>query len=202
MPHYQRCRDCKSRVRDLLAELYGDVVVNCDLDLSASLSSYRGDALYDSLQGVYSALQRYRGHSVFVRRKKLAPVDFFIPKEGIIVEFDESQHFTAPREISLRNYPKDQKFGFSVERWCCLCRSLCKQDNDPIFRDEQRAWYDTVRDFAPTFFGRGLTIRLYAGDLQWCSLRPRQTSDLEIFRQALHSERISGAHDKRANLGH
>ena len=70
-----------------------------------------------------------------------------------------TQHFTKPREIALGLYPQNIPYGFSVERWRKLCESLDKRDNDPPYRDEQRAWYDTLRDFAPQIvWGKGKTI--------------------------------------------
>lgn len=97
-----------------------------------------------------------------------------------------TQHFTKPREIALGLYPQNIPYGFSVERWRKLCESLDKRDNDPPYRDEQRAWYDTLRDFAPQIvWGKGKTIRLYPYDLEWCSLDPENKSDLEQFTKIL-----------------
>ena len=39
-------------------------------------------------------------------------------------------------------------------------------------RDEQRAWYDTLRDLVPSIMGLQPTVRLYASDQVWCSLDP------------------------------
>ena len=119
----------------------------------------------------------------FVKAKRLPRVDFFIPDQKLIVEFDESQHFTEPRAIALGLYPNKDDFGFSLEKWSNLCRDLDKRDNDPPYRDEQRAWYDTLRDFVPLFWGAGQTVRLYSRDFVWCSLDPKKESDLQTLRQ-------------------
>src|SRR5207253_11507254 len=78
----------------------------------------------DDLAKIHEYLQKHRNHENFVRSLKLPRVDFFIPSDGLIIEFDESQHFTHPREIALDNYPQGLKVGFSVERWRSLCQQL------------------------------------------------------------------------------
>src|SRR5207248_4834157 len=91
----------------------------------------------------------------------------------------ESQHFTSLRKATLGFYPRDQRFGFDVMEWMRLCDELKTHDNDPPFRDEQRAWFDTVRDFAPFLEKLMPTLRLYAGEFEWCRL------DIDTFRQRL-----------------
>jgi len=137
------------------------------------------------LDRIYDDLQRYRGFERFVRSTKLSPADFFVPSHSLIVEFDESQHFTKPRDITLSHYPDNREFGFSVKRWRILCEQLNKRDNDPPFRDEQRAWYDTLKDFAPLRLRVGQTVRVYSRDFVWCSLNPRTKADLHTFERFL-----------------
>lgn len=187
--HNERCRDCKENVRNLLAALLGAVEVNWDLDLPGKLEDFTNTSLYDSLGIVHEALQKNRGFKQFVRSKKMPRVDFFIPERKLIIEFDESQHFTKPRDVALSLYPNGQYFGFSVERWRTLCQELSKSDNDPPYRDEQRAWYDTLRDFTPILWGTGQTIRLYSRDLVWCSLNSNAESDLRAFEQIIISSK-------------
>ena len=50
------------------------------------------------------------------------------------------------------------------------CDEIRAYDNDPPYRDEQRAWYDTLRDFIPEMKGFLPTVRVFAKDLAWCSL--------------------------------
>ena len=66
-----------------------------------------------------------------------------------------------------------------------LFEKLNKKDNDPPFRDEQRAWYDTLRDFAPIFLGIKPTIRLFVSDYVWCSLDANKKEDVEIFKKII-----------------
>jgi hypothetical protein len=186
--HNERCRECKKSVRNLLAARFGVVDVNWDLDLPCMMEDYKNIGLNDVLGSVHDALQKHRGYDHFVRSKKLPRVDFFLPGQSLIVEFDESQHFTKPRDIALSLYPRDAEFGFSVDKWRALCQKLNKRDNDPPFRDEQRAWYDTLRDFAPLLWGNGQVVRLYSRDVVWCSLNPDNETDLAVFEQVISAK--------------
>lgn len=187
--HNEHCRDCKKVIKNLLATIFDDVQVNYDINLPARLEDYFDTNIYADIAPVYKALQDHRGYDKFVKAKKLPRVDFFIPDQKLIIEFDESQHFTKPREIALSLYPNGQEFGFPVDRWRTLCQNLSKRDNDPPFRDEQRAWYDTVRDFAPFIWETGKTIRLFSRDFVWCSLNPKVESDLRKFIEIIASHR-------------
>ena len=136
------------------------------------------------MENIYNKLQEYRGHKKFVRSKKIPNVDYYV-KNQFILEFDESQHFTKPRLITLENYSDKLSIGFEKMKWIELCRNLNKKDNDPPFRDEQRAWYDTLRDFAPVFLDIEPTIRLFASDYVWCSLDANKKVDTDIFNKFL-----------------
>ena len=181
--HSERCPDCKTRVRELLERIYGTCLPNHKFSWSARLSSYEGTSIFSTLQNVVTALEKYRGFGFkdFVKTKTIAPCDFWVPNPGFIVEFDESQHFTNPRKLALSMYPDDQPLGFSRERWIMLCEQHDAKDNDPPYRDEQRAWYDTLRDLIPSLEGFQPTVRLYARDFAWCSLNPDSSHDLKHF---------------------
>ncbi|MEI6334081.1 MAG: hypothetical protein WCS87_05940 [Methylococcaceae bacterium] len=183
--HNERCRDCKLTVSNMLAGLFGKVQDNWDLNLPCRLADYINTDLADTLETVHEALQKHRGFNQFVRSKKLPRVDYFIPDQNLIVEFDESQHFTKPRDIALSHYPQGKDYGFNVEKWRELCQKLDKRDNDPPYRDEQRAWYDTLRDIAPQLKGCKQTVRLYSRDFVWCSMNPNSESDLLRFEQII-----------------
>ena len=189
--HNERCRNCKVIIESLLAARYGVVKANYDLGRSARLEDYAGTEVYEHLARIHRALQSHRGYDNFVRRPKLAPVDFYIPERNLIVEVDESQHFTAPRRIALSAYPKTYQFGFSTERWIRLSSELNKKDNSPPFRDEQRAWYDTLRDFAPIERGLGGIIRIYIKDHAWCTLNPNDDSDVQKFLRLIDFDSIA-----------
>jgi hypothetical protein len=183
--HSERCKECKERIFELLTKLFGEVRRNYNLNLSNNPESFIEEPHYEDLINIFTLLQNYRGHNNFIRSKKLPNVDFFVVKQKFIVEFDESQHFTKPREITLKNYPTNLKTGYNKMRWIKLCDELHKKDNDPPFRDEQRAWYDTLRDFAPALLNLEPTIRLFAKDYVWCDFNPENELDLIKFQKIL-----------------
>src|SRR5207247_563730 len=133
---------------------------------------YRDTAIYPYIAKIYSTLQRCRGFDSFVRSPNLPNCDFYVPFPGFLVEFDESQHFTKCRNLTFSSYPETLQIGFNRQKWMELCDAIAARDNDPPFRDEQRAWYDTLRDFVPSIKGMLPTIRLYASEFRWCDLSP------------------------------
>ena len=103
--HNERCRECKQTFRDLLAAVFGGVESNYDLNIPCRLEEFNGTVFLDDLGKIYDELNQYRRFEHFVKATKLPRVDYFIPSGGLIIEFDESQHFTKPREITLGHYP-------------------------------------------------------------------------------------------------
>ena len=90
-------------------------------------------------------LKDYRGYTPFNRNGKIK-FDFVIDDCKLIIEYDERQHFSIPRKISLENYPSDIKLFYNKDEWINRCEEIHAQDNDPIYRDEQRAYRDSIRD--------------------------------------------------------
>lgn len=181
--HTENCSKCKSSVETLLMKVFGDVkrefTIHVETDPLKLLGPYG-----DELRIIHSELVKHRGHSGFSKTDMLK-VDYFIPSENLIIEFDESQHFTAPRKIALSHYPPDLNTAFPVSGWIERCNHLNKHDKSPPYRDEQRAWYDTIRDFYPAIRNLKPLIRLYAGDLQWCKLDHRNPDDVAKFKKML-----------------
>ena len=186
--HDERCKECKKRVLELLVEIYGEVKESYNLNLHSKLNELEYTEHCTPLRKIYRALQEDRRYKSFVRAKNLPNVDFFVPEPGFILEFDESQHFTISRSIALENYPEHLSIGFSREKWIGLCHRLNSKDNDPCYRDEQRAWYDTLRDFAPLVPDRNLkpTVRLFSKDQIWCNLDCDKQDDVNRFRRWLN----------------
>lgn len=186
--HSERCRMCKARIAQLLERIYGACQLNLRFGWQTRLEAYAGTPIASVLRDVAEVLQGYRGHGIeaFVRSNVLAPCDYWIPDPGFIVEFDESQHFTRPRKLALSAYAETPMLGFSARRWMELCNRHDAKDNDPLFRDEQRAWYDTLRDLVPPTQGFQPTVRLYASDQIWCSLDPDNREDRERFSRLIH----------------
>lgn len=182
--HDERCPKCKETVRKLLSKIFGEVKPGFKLDAGVYPEDFKDTAFYEKLVEIYEALQNYRGFKDFVKARTLPSCDFYIPDPGFIIEFDESQHFTTPRKIALEHYPEFE-LGFDRERWLTLCERINAKDNDPPYRDEQRAWYDTLRDFIPAVKGLKPTVRLFSQDFQWCSLDPEKPLDVEKFRSII-----------------
>ena len=187
--HTERCADCKTAVERLLAKLYGRVERSPKIDVPATLDGY-APAYRPSLQKVYSALQSMRGFTSFVRSTSLPRCDFLVPSVNVLVEFDESQHFTKCRHTALSNYPDSLSLGFDRVKWIRLCEKFDARDDTPPFRDEQRAWYDSLRDFLSQTKSMQATIRLWAEERRWCKFDPENANDIESFRQIL-GERAS-----------
>jgi hypothetical protein len=185
--HSQHCRACKERVRQMLTGLYGECRASYQFPWPANPENYVSAAMGDALQRIRAALADLRGHRDFIKSVLVPPCDYYLTEKKRIVEFDETQHFSRPRLISLDLYPGDVKCGFAVGHWKDLCRSINAVDDTPIDRDERRAWYDTLRDLVPGIYGFEPTVRLYAGDYQWCSLDAEKTHDRERFRALLES---------------
>ena len=178
----ERCVKCKETTRELLERIYGGVEQNYKFEVGPHLVDFLNTSCYGRLKEIYEALQNHRGFKEFVKATTLPNCDFFIPGLGFVVEFDESQHFTLPRKIALERYPDELDLGFDRGKWVALCEKINAEDNDPPYRDEQRAWYDTLRDFLPVVKGLKPTVRLFAGDFEWCSLDPNVPSDVAMFR--------------------
>lgn len=152
------------------------------------MEDYEHTSYYEDLRQVYHSLCNFRGHSDFVNTDSLRSYDYFVPDPGLAIEFDESQHFTEPRRISLEEYPDDLALGFDRQRWISLCTKIDAHDSDPIYRDEQRAWYDTIRDFTPFLSNAKAKVplvRLFAKEREWCELDPTDPDDVEQFRELL-----------------
>ena len=92
------------------------------------------------------------------------------------------QHFTYPRYLSLKDYPKSLSIGYDIKWYMETCQNVKSVDNDPKYRDEQRAWYDTLRDFLPIIHNEvSLTVRIPLGFHSWCSLNPANKNDIDVF---------------------
>ncbi len=63
----------------------------------------------------------------------------------ILIEFDEKQHFSEERKISLESYKDIKGLNFNVEEWKEKC-SESIYDCDPPGRDWHRAYRDAIRD--------------------------------------------------------
>lgn len=109
--------------------------------------------------------------------------DFFIPAKNIVIEFDERQHFTLPRAVSLKAYPDRTKLGFDKGKWIKLCEDINAGDNSPEYRDEQRAFYDAIRDIMAPRMGLKPVIRIFESEVLWEKEGESSPKAKEILRQ-------------------
>jgi hypothetical protein len=172
-------------VSELLLTLYGECLANHRFSWSARPENYLDTPIGETLQRIRAALAQARGHADFIKSALVPPCDYYMPKQNFIVEFDESQHFSRPRHLALSFYPDALTLGFPLARWKELCRQIDARDDTPVDRDERRAWYDTLRDLVPAVYGFKPTVRLYAEELQWCSLDSASAPDMEFFQHSL-----------------
>ena len=184
----ERCPKCKETIKRLLEKIYGRVEKNYKFNIGTHIQDFKGKPYYNKLREIHKVLQNHRGFKEFVKTETLPNCDFFVPNPGFIVEFDESQHFTLARKITLEKYPADLKLGFNREKWIRLCKKINAKDNNPAYRDEQRAWYDTLRDFLPAILGLKPTVRIFAKDFVWCSLNSENPKDVEKFRRMIQKQ--------------
>lgn len=189
--HSDHCRACKDRVGEFLAAIYGDCHADHSFSWSARPEDYEQTAIGAALRRIRAGLADLRGHRDFIKSAVIPPCDFYVSHPPFIVEFDESQHFSQSRSVTLSLYPDGVKLGFPLDRWQELCREIDARDDTPVDRDERRAWYDTLRDLLPALHSFAPTVRLYALEFDWCTLDGASIRDRERFR-ALLAGRLPG----------
>src|ERR1039458_736719 len=136
-------REQKNHLRKVLHNLFGNII-----DTETTIEEISTNNSFDypkDYNKIIKDLSKLRGHTNFNNNKRQPEFDFVIPEKRIIIEYDERQHFSKAREISLRNYPKDVKTFFDKTNWINRCIKINAKDNDPSDRDERRAFYDSVR---------------------------------------------------------
>lgn len=190
--HDERCLKCKEKIKKFLEIIFGEVKQNYRFYVGTATEDFKNTPYYESLLEIYNALQDYRGFKDFVKVRNLPNCDFFIPDHGFIVEFDESQHFTLPRVITLKKYPQKLSLGFERNDWIRMCFELDRKDDNPPYRDEQRAWYDTLRDFYSNILGISI-IRLYPKEHVWCSLNEDDENDVAWFKNFIQNKMVSSS---------
>lgn len=153
----------KNALQALLQRRFGIVITEKVFDWLRVPSLAQFDPLYHQL---YAALQQYRGYENFIQPGRRLPVDFFVESLNLIIEYDEDQHFSRARQLTLESYPSDLCPGYSIDEWMGACVSVKAADNDPPSRDETRAFYDAVRDIEIPRRGVRL-MRLRHGNADW-----------------------------------
>jgi hypothetical protein len=156
----------KSALQKLLQKCFGLMQAEKQFDWLKTPSI---DALPSEYQKIYQALVNYRGFKNFFRSGFKLACDFFFENEKLIFEYDERQHFSYARKVTLENYPEYIELGFSKDDWIKECEIIRASDKTPKDRDESRAFYDSVRDIEAYRHGYRL-IRIKHGEFNWGKL--------------------------------
>ncbi len=190
--HNTRCNKCKSTIYAMLQIIFNNVEFKYKAEnISTRLEDYKNSKnkeLYTQLKKIYKSIVKIHGYNDFIKLKNLQRCDLYIPSKKVVIETDELQHFTYPRFISLKNYPENIKLGYDIEWYKNTCDKIRSIDNDPKYRDEQRAWYDTIRDFLPYLTDEvKLTIRIPLGFHSWCDLATNRKDHIKLFKKYILS---------------
>jgi hypothetical protein len=152
----------KQALQRVLQHRFDEIKVNHPFDW---LGVPEIQAESDLVRQLRERLASYRSFNNFSTPGRALRCDFYIPRANLIIEYDERQHFTEPRALTLELYPS-LSLGFDPRRWLNACREIRSRDNDPPYRDEQWAFYDALRDILSQANGTQL-IRIKHGDWDW-----------------------------------
>ena len=191
----------KNALQMLLQKHFGHIETEKKFDW---LKTPNHENLPKEYEGIASALLKYRNQDGFMKSNYQLSCDIVLDKQKLIFEYDENQHFTKARKISLENYLANIQFNYSKDKWLAACEKINAKDNNPIDRDEKRAYYDAVRDIEA--FKHGYTlIRIKHGDVDWeaegaekhlFNLLPQKQSNIknEISKHKIARLIVTGKH--------
>lgn len=176
----------KNALQRLLQKNYGNIETEKKFDW---LRTPDFSKLPSEYVEIVSALSYYRQHEGFKKSKYPLSCDIVIEKHKLIIEYDENQHFSKAREITLDHYPANIQLYYSKKSWLEACKRINAKDNDPIDRDEKRAFYDTVRDIEADRNGYRL-LRIKHGDFNWEEPRAEtHLKNLLSFQRTVNSSK-------------
>lgn len=124
---------------------------------------------------IIANLEELSGTRMFAYKKCKLAFDFVCENQKMIIEYDERQHFTKQRKIALMSYPSDINLYYNRELWIKACDDInakMEKENSP-FRDETRAFYDSVRDIEAYRHGYKL-IRIMHGQFDFARENARE----------------------------
>lgn len=113
-------------------------------------------------------------HALAAKTSGSMRADFLLEPQGVVVEYDEAQHFTSARLATLAHYPPQADLGFDpheyatiVERWRAkgdrgFAHREAAEFPGPSGRMRQRAYFDALRDLVAPHFGHGPILRIPA----------------------------------------
>jgi hypothetical protein len=157
----------REALRKILTQLWGPVEIEKKIKGISVPDLKNRSSIEPSLLRILQKIEAHRGIAVQGKINWVLAFDFFLPRIGVVIEFDERQHFTPLRATALKYYPTDMALGFDRARWIRLSEEIRAGDNSPIYRDEQRAFYDSVRDITVSRVGLKPVVRIFEEDVQW-----------------------------------
>jgi len=157
----------KVAFQNLLNQYYiKDKGIVSEMDFDWLRAPKKLDRLYAKIM---NALSDYRGYKEFVKPNIKLKCDYVCAEQKVIFEYDERQHFSEARRISLVAYGKQIPTDYDRNLWIKACESIQAKDRNPNpQRDEGRAFYDSVRDIEAARNGYKL-IRVMHGQFDWTS---------------------------------
>ncbi|WP_434799214.1 nitrilase-related carbon-nitrogen hydrolase [Terrisporobacter vanillatitrophus] len=123
------------------------------------------DIIEGDYENLYKSIFEYRGDKAFAKRNVRLRCDFVCESEKLIIEYDERQHFSQARKVSLLSYP-DISVYFDRQLWIKACNDINAKDRQPVNRDEIRAYYDSIRDIEASKHGYKL-VRIMHGQIDF-----------------------------------
>jgi very-short-patch-repair endonuclease len=153
--------------RQLLAARFGSINLEERFPVLCVPDLVNRSSMPIDLRRILVAIESVRQMPIKGRSNYCLGCDFYIPDHRLIIEFDERQHFTLARAASLKAYPADAPVAFDRERWIALSEEIQAGDNSPIYRDEQRAFYDAIRDIVAPQIGFKPVVRVFEEDVLW-----------------------------------
>ena len=198
--HSERCRACKIRVRELLERLYGTCSVNHRFRWRTSLAR-----LPRNPDRTNVAQRRRRAEGVSgIRRRRLCESRLSgtlrllgSPTPGSSLSSTKASTSLVRGNSRSRRIRRNNRWVSRRSAGLHYVEHHDATDNDPEFRDEQRAWYDTLRDLVPPLEGLQPTVRLYARDREWCSMDPDNSDHLKTFSDLIRSRNHFSTRTKR-----
>lgn len=97
--------------------------------------------------------------------------DFYVDSLQLAFEFDERQHFSSERAVSLETCYGRLSTGYDIDQWIKKCHQIQAVDPDPPHRDWQRAYRDAVRDIRASENGIRLVRVAFDDQLSDINLR-------------------------------
>lgn len=155
----------RAALKRVLEKRYGHVETEWKSPLISVPDLIERTQMSSDIRKIVEALTGFRMMEIRGRKGHKLAFDLFIPKLNLPIEFDERQHFTPLRAVSLRNYPVNARLGFSREKWIRLSDEIRAGDNSPMYRDEQRALYDSIRDLMAPEIGLSPVVRVFEEDM-------------------------------------